>query len=38
MKHEFARLCNWLRDRMYGEYERMLEEEILSGACLNTWL
>ena len=29
MKHEFARLCNWLRDRVYGEYERMLEEEIL---------
>ena len=29
MKREFARLCNWLRDRMYGEYERMLEEEIL---------
>jgi len=29
MKREFARLCNWLRDRVYGEYERMLEEEIL---------
>ncbi len=29
MKREVARLCNWLRDRAYGEYERMLEEEIL---------
>ncbi|MCW7073530.1 MAG: polyprenyl diphosphate synthase [Methanophagales archaeon] len=29
MKREVARLCNWLRDRVYGEYERMLEEEIL---------
>ncbi len=30
MKRGVARLCNWLRDRVYGEYERMLEEEILA--------
>ena len=29
MKRGVVRLCNWLRDRAYGEYERMLEEEIL---------